>query len=74
MGYFRFFYKARTFYRPVPYPMNKKNKKILQIILKVSIYLVNKFHGNSVKNESARAKKRPSASLGLNCTKKRCHK
>ena len=39
MGYFRFFfYTLQTFYRPVPYPMRQKKKKINKKILKITIY------------------------------------
>ena len=45
MGYFRFFfYTLQTFYRPVPHPLN------------YYLWKVKKFHGDSVTNESARAK------------------
>ena len=55
MGYFRFyFYTLQTFYRPVPYPMRKKNTKNP---LNYYLWKVKKFHGDSVTNESARAKK-----------------
>ena len=44
-----------TFYRPLPYPMHKKNfKKSFSLLIMIS----QKFHGDSVKNESARAKKK----------------
>ena len=37
MGYYRFFfYTLQTIYRPVPYPMSKKNK--LQKILQITIH------------------------------------
>ena len=54
MGYFRFFLHLRTFYRPVPYPMQKK---ITKNPLNYYILKVEKFPGDSVKNESARANK-----------------
>ena len=39
VGYFRFFfYTLQTFYRPVPYPMRQKKKKINKKILKITIY------------------------------------
>ena len=49
-----FFFTDRTFYRPLPYPMNKKNDKnpLNYYALKVT-----KFHGYSEKNKSARTKK-----------------
>ena len=71
MCYFRFFYTLRTFYHPVPYPMHKK-KNFTKNPLKYYLLKVKKFHGDSVKNESARAKKleggapnAPPACLGL---------
>ena len=51
-----FFYTLRTFYRPVPNPMHEK-KKLQKKPLNYYFWKVKKFHGDSVKNESARAKK-----------------
>ena len=47
------FYTLRTFYRPAPYPMHKKITKN-----PLNYYLLKgkKFHGDSVKDESASAK------------------
>ena len=57
MGYFRFFPQTRHFFSPVPYPINKKNP------LDYYSFKVKYFHGDSVKNESARTKN--PACLGL---------
>ena len=57
-----FFYTLRTFNRPVPYPMHKK--KFTKNLLNYYLLKVKKFYGDSVKNESARAKK-TRACLGL---------
>ena len=69
-----FFYTLRTFYRPAPYPMHKKKYK--KNPLNYYLWKVKKFHGDSAKNESARAKKTwgcvgrqtpsPPAFIGLN--------
>ena len=72
------FYTDRDFYRPVFYPINKKNKKITKNPFYLNFYLlkIKKFYGDSVKNKSARTKKLeggakrppPPACLGLsNC-------
>ena len=45
----------QTFYRPVPYPMRKK-KKITKKSFKLLFMKSQKFHGDSVTNESAREK------------------
>ena len=66
MGYFRFFYTLRTFYRPAPYPMHEK--KLQKNPSNYYLWKVKKFYGDSVKNESARAKPTrggPNACLGL---------
>ena len=73
MGYFKFFFTPTgLFYRLVPYPMHKK--KFTKNPLKYYLLKVKKFHSDSVKNESARAKKNsgggrqtppPLACLGL---------
>ena len=48
MGYLKFFYTLQTFYRPVFYPMHKKNSQ--KNPLNYFLLKVKKFHGNSVKN------------------------
>ena len=59
MGYFRFFFsQTGLFFRPVPYPMNlKKNIFLTKNPLNYYSLKVTKFHGDSVKNKSARTKK-----------------
>jgi len=57
MGYFRFFFIDQTFFRPVPYPINKKNIFLTKNPLNYYSLKVTKFHRDSVKNESARTKK-----------------
>ena len=54
-GILDFFYTLRTFYRPVPYPVHKKNTN--KNPLNYYLLKVKKLHGDIVKNESARAKK-----------------
>ena len=71
MGYFRFFFQTRIFFRPVSFTRNKK--KLTKKSFKLLFMKGKKFHGDSVKNESARAKKLqewvqnspPTACLGL---------
>ena len=46
----------RIFSRPVPYPINEK-KNLTKNPLNYYSLKVTKFHGDSVKNESARTKK-----------------
>ena len=67
MYYFRFFYTIRTFYRPTY--LKKFNNPLNYYFWKVK-----KFHGDNIKNESAKAKKTrgggapnapPPACLGL---------
>ena len=55
MGYFRFFYTDRTFYRPVPYSMHKK-MFLSKNHLNFHSLKVTTFHSDSVKDESARTK------------------
>ena len=47
-----FFSQTRLFFRPVPYPINKK--KITRNPLNYDLLKVTQFHGDSVKNKSAR--------------------
>ena len=52
-----FFYTLRTFYHPVPYPMQYAwEKKFTKNPLNYFLLKVKQFHGDSVKNESVRAK------------------
>ena len=56
---FRFLFTDRTFFRPVvtvPYPINKKNIVFKTSFKSLFIKSHTKFHGDSVKNESARTK------------------
>ena len=46
-----FFFTDRTFFRPIPYPIDFK------IFFKLLVIKSHKFHGDGVKNESARTKK-----------------
>ena len=75
MGYFRFFFTDRTFIPPctLPYKL-KKNIFLTKNPLNYYSLKVTKFHGDSVKNESAKTKKNyggggakrpPPACLGL---------
>ena len=49
-----FFSQTRLFFRPVPYPINKK--KFTKNPLNYDLLKVTQFHGDSVKNKSARTK------------------
>ena len=53
MGYFKFFSLTGLFFRPVPYPI-KKIKFLTKNHLNYYSFKVTKFHGDSVKNKSAR--------------------
>ena len=58
MGYFRFFFTDRTFFPPCTLHYKFKKKQILtKNPLNYYSFKVTKFHGDSVKNESARTKK-----------------
>ena len=50
-----FFSQTRLFFRPVPYPINKK--KITKNPLNYDLLKVTQFHGERVRNESARTNK-----------------
>ena len=56
MGYFRFFYTLRTFYRPVPYPMHNGDTV--------------KNESARAKNKKGGPNAPPPACLGLNLEKK----
>ena len=58
-----FFSQTRLFFRPVPYPINKK--KITRNPLNYDLLKVTQFHGDSVKNKSARTKQLHPDFLGL---------
>ena len=58
MGYFRFFFvQTPDFLPPCTLPYAKKKKKLTKKSFKLLFMKVKKFHGDSVTNESARAKK-----------------
>ena len=56
MGYFRFFFQRLDFFSAL-YPIKLKNKNFNKKSFKLLFIKVEKFHGDSVKNESARTKK-----------------
>ena len=51
-----FFSQIGLSFRPVSYPINKKNIFLNKKSFKLLFIKVTKFHGDSVKNESARTK------------------
>ena len=56
MGYFRFFFTDQNFFLPCTLPYNLK-KNLPKNPLNYYSLKVKKFHGDSVKNKSARTKK-----------------
>jgi len=51
-----FFSQTGLFFRPVPYPINKKYVFLAKNSLNYYSLKVTKFHGDNVKNESTRTK------------------